>query len=300
MKPKKQFIKRSTIEGYCFVLPALIFMIALIAYPMAYNIILSFKNLDVKTFKGDTSVFIGLQNYKDLFADKTFLLVLKNTFIFTISSLVFQFTIGFMAAIFFYKKFTLAAPIRGLLLISYMMPMSVTALLFRNMFMVNGGVINDILMKLSLISEPIEWLISTKTSLMTLIMVNCWVGIPFNMLLLTTGLSSISEEIYESAKVDGANSFQRFFYMTLPLLKSSILSVLMLGFIYTFKAFDLIYIMTGGGPLNSTDVLGTYAYSLSFGKYQFSVGAAAAVILFICLFTIGLFYLKLTMSEEVD
>jgi len=300
MKPKKKFIKRSTIEGYCFVLPALIFMIALIAYPLAYNIILSFKNLDVKTFKGDTSVFIGLQNYKDLFADKTFLLVLKNTFTFTISSLVFQFTIGFMAAIFFYKKFTLAAPIRGLLLISYMMPMSVTALLFRNMFMVNGGVINDILMKLSLISEPIEWLISTKTSLITLIMVNCWVGIPFNMLLLTTGLSSISEEIYESAKVDGANSFQRFFYMTLPLLKSSILSVLMLGFIYTFKAFDLIYIMTGGGPLNSTDVLGTYAYSLSFGKYQFSVGAAAAVILFICLFTIGLFYLKLTMSEEVD
>ena len=300
MKSKKKFIKRNTLEGYCFVLPALIFMLALIAYPLFYNIILSFKNLDVKTFKGDTSVFVGLQNYRDLFANPTFLLVLKNTFVFTISSLVFQFSIGFALAMFFYKKFTLAGPIRGLLLISYMMPMSVTALLCRNMFMVNGGVINDILLKLSIISKPVEWLISTKTSLLTVIIANCWVGIPFNMLLLTTGLSSISEDIYESAKVDGANSVQRFFYMTLPLLKSSMLSVVMLGFIYTFKAFDLIYIMTGGGPLNSTDVLGTYAYSLSFGQYQFSMGAAAAVILFICLFIIGLFYLRLTMSEEVE
>ena len=298
MKGKKNFIKRTTLEGYCFVLPALIFMVALIAYPLIYNVILSFRNLDVRTFKGDTSVFVGLQNYRELFASSTFSLVLKNTFTFTVFSLIFQFTIGFALAIFFYKKFKLAAPIRGLLLIVYMMPMSVTALLCRNMFMVNGGVINDILLKLSIVSEPIEWLISTSTALPTIIMANCWVGIPFNMLLLTTGLSSISEEIYESAKVDGANSIQRFFYMTLPLLKSSILSVLMLGFIYTFKAFDLIFVMTGGGPLNSTDVLGTYAYSLSFGQYQFSMGAAAAVILFICLFIIGLCYLKLTMSEE--
>ena len=118
------------------------------------------------------------------------------------------------------------------------------------------------------------------------------------MLLLTSGLTGISEDVYESASLDGANRMQRFFYITLPLMKSSILAVLMLGFIYTFKAFDLMFIMTKGGPLNSTDVLGTYAYTLSFTKYEFSMGAAAAMILFCCLFVIGLFYLKLISKED--
>jgi multiple sugar transport system permease protein len=98
--------------------------------------------------------------------------------------------------------------------------------------------------------------------------------------------------------VDGAKPFQRFLYITLPLMKSSILAVLMLGFIYTFKAFDLMFIMTSGGPLNSTDVLGTYAYALSFTKYEFSQGSAAALVLFVCLFVVGLFYLRLITRED--
>ena len=99
---------------------------------------------------------------------------------------------------------------------------------------------------------------------------NCWVGIPFNMLLLVSGLTSISPDVYESASMDGANWGQRFLFITLPLMKESILAVLMLGFIYTFRAFDLMYIMTAGGPLNSTDVLGTYSYMLSFTQFNFS------------------------------
>ncbi|SCP98387.1 carbohydrate ABC transporter permease [Anaerobium acetethylicum] len=300
MKKKKKIISNTTIEGYCFVLPSFIFMLALIGYPLIYNIILSFKNYDVKTFKGNTSVFVGLDNYATLFSDSTFWLVMRNTLLFTIACLIVQFSIGFLFALLFHQKFKLSGPVRGLLLISYMMPMSVTALLSRNMFMTDGGVINVILQNFHLIDQPIEWLTNTKWAIRTVIIANCWVGIPFNMLLLTTGLTGISTEIYESGKVDGANSFQRFFYLTLPLLKPAIMAVLMLGFIYTFKAFDLIYIMTGGGPLNSTDVLGTYAYQLAFSQYKFSMGSAVAVVLFLCLFVVGLFYLKMTMAEEVD
>lgn len=289
---------KKKLEGYSFILPGFLYMIIILGYPLIYNVVLSFKNTSVKNFKAGSSTFVGLQNYQELFQDPTFLLVLKNTFVFTIACLVFQFTIGFLFALFFSKKFKVAGPIRGLILIGYMMPMSVTALLGKNMFGVTEGVINDLLMKIGLIQAPVEWLVNTNSALLAVIAVNCWVGIPFNMLLLTSGLTGISEDVYDSAAVDGANGFKRFFYITLPLMKPAILSVLMLGFIYTFKAFDLMFVMTAGGPLNATDVLGTYAYTLSFTQYEFSKGSAAALVLFCCLFVIGLFYLRLIAKEE--
>lgn len=289
---------KKNLEGFAFILPGFLYMIFILGYPLVYNFVLSFKNMDIKNFKTASSTFVGLENYIFLFKDETFLLVFKNTFGFTIGSLVFQFTIGFIFALFFSKKFTFAGPIRGLILIAYMMPMSVTALLGKNIFGVSEGVINDLLMKIGIIHTPVEWLVSTDTAMTAVIAMNCWVGIPFNMLLLTSGLTGISDEIYDSAAVDGANTRQRFMHIILPLMRPAILSVLMLGFIYTFKAFDLMFVMTSGGPLNATDVLGTYAYKLSFSQYKFSLGAATAIVLFICLFAVGLFYLKLISKEE--
>lgn len=282
-------------EAYCFILPAFIYMILVLGYPLVYNVILSFKNVDVKNLTKGGSIFVGFQNYIDLFQDPTFILVLKNTFIFTIACLVFQFTIGFAFALFFSQKFRLSGPIRGMILVSYMMPMAVTGLLGKNIFS-NAGLINDLLSKLG-IAGP-EWLVNTSTALIAVIIMNCWVGIPFNMLLLVSGLTNISPDVYESASIDGANWSQRFLHITLPLMKGSMLAVLMLGFIYTFRAFDLMYIMTAGGPLNSTDVLGTYSYMLSFTQYKFSKGSAVAMVLFVCLFIVGLFYLRLLRRED--
>ena len=285
-------------EAYIFILPGFIYLLIVCGYPLIYNIVLSFRNVNVRNIASGDSVFVGFENYIELFRDPTFLMVFRNTIIFTLACLVIQFTIGFLFAMFFSKKFTLAGPVRGLILVGYMMPMSVTALLGRNMFLLDGGVINDLLMKLHIVSEPVDWLVSAGTALSAIIAVNCWVGIPFNMLLLTSGLTGISDDIYESASIDDANKFQRFLYITLPLMKPAMLSVLMLGFIYTFKAFDLMYIMTQGGPFNSTDVLGTYAYSEAFTQYEFSKGSAIAMELFVCLFLVGLFYLKLLSKED--
>ena len=295
---KMSMAAKKKVEGYTFILPGFIYMMVVLGYPLVYNVILAFKNVNVKTFKSGTSVFVGLDNFVTLFQDPTFQLVFKNTFVFTIGCLVFQFTIGFIFAMFFSKKFTLAGPIRGMILVGYMMPMSVTALLGKNMFDVSSGVINDLLMKIGLIHAPVEWLLNGSTAMIAIIAVNCWVGIPFNMLLLTSGLTGISQEVYESAEVDGANGFEKFIYITLPLMKPAIASVLILGFIYTFKAFDLMFVMTKGGPLNSTDVLGTYSYTLSFTQYEFSLGSATAIILFCCLFIIGLFYLRMISKED--
>jgi len=290
--------EKKTREGYGFILPGFFYVMLILGYPLVYNVILSLKNTNVKNFAKGTSGFVGFWNYITLFHDPTFLLVLRNTFVFTVFCLIIQFTIGFMFALFFSQQFKLSGPIRGLILVGYMMPMSVTAMLGKNLFGVSEGVINDLLLKIGLIQQPVEWLVGGGTALAAVIAVNCWVGIPFNMLLLTSGLTGISQDVYESASMDGANKIQRFLYITLPLMKSSILAVLMLGFIYTFKAFDLMFIMTSGGPLNATDVLGTYAYSLSFTKYEFSLGSAAAMVLFACLFVIGLFYLRLITKED--
>ena len=285
-------------EGYAFILPGFIYMIIILGYPLLYNVNLSLRNVNVKTFAAKTDVFVGFQNYIELFQDATFQLVFRNTIIFTLVCLVVQFTLGFIFALLFSKKFTLAGPIRGLILIAYMMPMSVTGLLGKNMFDKSSGVINDLLMKLGIISSNVGWLTQPSTALGAVIFMNCWVGIPFNMLLLTSGLTGISTEVMESAEVDGANAWQRFWKITVPLMKPAIMSVLMLGFIYTFKAFDLMYIMTSGGPLHATDVLGTYAYDLSFTQYEFSKGSAVAMVLFAILFVIGIFYMKLVASED--
>lgn len=285
-------------EGYAFILPGFIYMVAILGYPLVYNVILSFRNVNVKTFASHKDVWVGFQNYVDLFQNPTFRLILKNTFVFTFWCLLIQFTIGFLFALYFSKKFTFAGPIRGMILVGYMMPMSVTALLGKNMFDKSSGVINDILMRLNIVHAPVDWLLQPNTAMAAVIAMNCWVGIPFNMLLLTSGLTGISTDVMESAEVDGANAWQRFWKITVPLLKPAIMAVLMLGFIYTFKAFDLMFIMTNGGPLNSTDVLGTYAYNLSFKQYEFSKGSATAMVLFAILFVIGLFYLKLVSSED--
>jgi multiple sugar transport system permease protein len=289
---------KKNIEGYAFIMPGMVYLLALLGDPLIYNFILGFRNVDVKTFRNSSAVFVGFANYITLFKDPVFRMVFRNTIIFTFACIAVQFTVGFLLALFFSKKFTFAGPIRGLILIAYMMPMSVTALMGKNMFG-QIGVINDLLFKLKIIQELPMWLANGTMSLTAVIAVNCWVGIPFNMLLLTSGLTNVPQEIYESASIDGANAWVRFWKITVPCIKSSIFAVLMLGFIYTFKAFDLMFIMTSGGPLNATDVLGTYSYRLSFTEFKFSMGSASAIVLFFCLFIVGLFYLRMSMSEEV-
>ncbi|MDR1655055.1 MAG: sugar ABC transporter permease [Treponema sp.] len=295
---KMSLLQKRNIEGYSFIFPGMVYILALLGYPLIYNFILGFRDVNVRTFKSGADVFVGFSNYIELFRDATFRLVLRNSFVFTFACIAVQFTLGFLLALFFSKKFKLAGPVRGLILIAYMMPMSVTALLGKNMFG-QIAVINDLLSRTGLVRGTWPMWLADKTMAMNaVIAVNCWVGIPFNMLLLTSGLTNVPNEIYESAAIDGAGAWTRFWKITVPCIKSSIFAVLMLGFIYTFKAFDLMFIMTAGGPLNATDVLGTYSYRLSFTEYKFSMGSASAIILFFCLFFIGLLYLKISLSED--
>ena len=299
MKRIKSFFRYDNI-GLLYLLPAFIYMMIFVGYPIISNIILSLQNVSVKNLVKGEKKFIGFENYATIFHDPVFLKAMGNTLLFTVSCLIFQFLIGFLLALLFHKKFRLAKPVRGLTMIPWMMPMTVTALMFKFMFSTDVGIINYILKAAGLIQENIEWLTTPGTAMIAVVIANVWIGIPFNTILLSTGLTTIPQELYESASVDGANSWQRLIKITLPLLRPTIESVLVLGFIYTFKVYDLVYVMTEGGPVNSTHLLSTYSYKLSFDLFQYSKGSAVANILFLILLLVGMLYLKITMQGEED
>ena len=284
--------------GILFVAPALIYMIVFVGYPIVNNIILSFQDVNLRTLLSPDKPFVALNNYIQIFKDAVFRTSLWNTFVFTMGSLVFQFLIGLLLALFFTQDFKFAKPIRGLLMMPWMIPITITALIFKFIFGTDVGILNYILKSLGLIGQNIDWLTSPGTAMIAVVAANVWIGIPFNMILISTGLTTIPSELYESASMDGAGKLQSFFKITLPLLRPTIESVLILGFIYTFKVFDLVYVMTGGGPVNSTQMLSSYSYKLSFVEFKYSLGSAVANVLFVILLIVSVFYLKFVYTEE--
>lgn len=294
---KKRFFKYDNV-GLLFALPALLYMLIFVGYPIISNIILSMQNVTVRNLSKGVKKFVAFDNYVELFADEVFRKAIGNTLLFTVSCLAVQFIIGFALAVYFNKGFKFSKTVRGILMIPWMMPMTVTALIFKFMFATDVGIINFILRNLGIISENIEWLTTPNTAMIAVIIANIWIGIPFNTILIATGLTTIPTELYESASIDGAGGFQRFVKITIPLLKPTIESVLVLGFIYTFKVYDLIYVMTSGGPVNSTHLLSTYSYKLSFELFQYSKGSAVANVLLLILLAVGVIYLKITLKGE--
>ena len=299
MKKAKKLFRYDNV-GILFVLPAFVYMLVFVGYPIIRNIILSFQDVNAGNLVRGTKNFIMFENYLELFQDDVFRISLFNTLKYTILCLVFQFLIGFLLALFFSKRFSFAKPVRGILLVPWMIPVTVTALMFKLLFATDIGVINYILRSLHLIDKNIEWLTTPGTAMFALVCANIWIGIPFNMILISTGLTTIPKELYESAAIDGANKVQTFWSITLPLLRPTIESVLILGFIYTFKVYDLVYVMTSGGPVNSTHMLSTYSYKLSFEMFKYSKGSAVANVLLVILLIVGMFYIKATTAGEEE
>jgi multiple sugar transport system permease protein len=293
----KAFFRHDNI-GLLFALPAVVYMLVFVGYPIVHNIILGFQDVDVMNFLRGQKHFIGFGNYVQLFHDEVFFKSVANTFVFTVSCLVFQFLIGFALALFFNRKFSIARPVRGILMMPWMIPMTVTALMFKFMFSTKVGVVNNILTGLGIVPENIEWLTDQGIAMIPVIITNIWIGIPFNMILISTGLTSIPGELYESASIDGAGRFQQFTRITLPLMRSTIESILVLGFIYTFKVYDLVYVMTSGGPVNSTQLMSTYSYKLSFDNFLYSKGSAVANALLVILLLVGVVYVRITSRGE--
>lgn len=284
--------RRDLLVRIGFIVPAVLYMLAFFGFPIVKNLVMSFQAYDFATFFNGSAPFIGLENYAETLTDPIFLRALRNTGLFTVGSILGQFVLGMGLALYFRKRFPLSGFLRSLLLLPWLLPMIVSAAVWRWILEQDNGVLNRFLENVGLISEPIPWLVSSDTALIAVIGVNIWLGIPFNVVLLYSGLQSIPEELYEAGALDGATGWKAFRHITLPMLRPVVSVVLLLGVIYTLKVLDLIIGLTGGGPANATQTLATRSYEMSFVEFDFGQGAALSNILIVIALAFAIVYLR--------
>lgn len=277
---------------YGFIAPAALYLALFFGYPIVKNFTMSFQEYTSATFFTGEAPFSGLSNYLAVLADPVFTKALVNTGIFTVVSIGGQFVLGMALALFFRRSFPLSGFLRSMLLLPWLLPMIVSAAVWRWILEQDSGILNEALSAIGLISAPIPWLTSSDTALIAVVMVNVWLGIPFNVVLLYSGLQSIPEELYEAGEIDGATGWSAFVNITLPLLRPVVSVVLLLGVIYTIKVIDLILGLTGGGPANATQTIATRSYEMSFVEFDFGQGAALGNILIAIALVFSVVYLR--------
>ena len=289
---------KSKAGAIAFIAPAWLYVVVFYLYPLLSNVRMGFQDYGVSSFYTGQAPYIGLANYRAVLNNSHFMTTAVNTAVLTVGSLVFQFGIGLALAVFFRRAFPLNGLLRSLLLVPWLLPLVVSGTVWRWILDNDSGVLNQSLLGLHLIHHPVPWLVSTDMSLVAVTLVNIWVGIPFNMAILYGGLQSIPEEILEAAAVDGASAWQRFWRVTFPLLQPVTLVVLTLGLIYTIKVFDIIEILTQGGPADSSQTLTTFAYDLSFQDLTFGRGAAVGNLLILVAVGFAALYLRSTREAR--
>lgn len=284
--------------GLVLAAPAIVYIVVFLAFPLVYNLYISATNASGANLIAGTLEFNNFENYSTVLGDSEFWNSALLSLVFTVSCLVLQYILGFALALFFRDPFPGNGPIRALLLVGWILPPVVTGTIFRWLFDSDYGIINYGLMVIGVIDQPIAWLTQGTTAMASVIIANLWVGIPFNMLLLLSGLHLIDKSLYEAAAVDGANGWQTFWRITFPMMKPVSVSVILLGVINTYKVFDLIYTMTRGGPVNSTTTLPVYTYLETFTFFEFGTGAAASTLTLILPLALSYFYVKSLNEEE--
>jgi len=225
-------------------------------------------------------------------SDDLFTKALINTALFTIGSIAGQFVIGMLLALFFHKNFPLNGVLRALFLLPWLIPLIVGSAAWRAILEQDSGILNVTLESLGIINAPIPWLTSPNVALIAIILVNIWLGIPFNVTLLYSGLQDIPDELYEAGALDGATGWKAFWNITLPNLRAVVSVVLMLGVIYTLKVLDIILGLTQGGPANATQTIAVMSYQRSFVEFKFGQGAALSNILILIALVFAIVYLR--------
>ncbi|MEV4561897.1 sugar ABC transporter permease [Kitasatospora sp. NPDC049285] len=281
-----------------FLAPVTGYLVVFYAYPLYRNIDLSLRNYTVRSFVQGDAPFTGLANYRTVLDDPTFVPALLHTVVFTTVSLVCQYAIGLALAMFFVRHFPLSATLRALFLVPWLLPLIVSGSTWAWMLNSDSGVVNAALHAVGI--GPVAWLTSPTWSLASVTVANIWIGVPFNLVLLYSGLQSIPAGLHEAAALDGAGAWRRFRHITLPLLRPVSAITLLLGLIYTLKVFDIIWIMTKGGPNGSSTTLATWSYRLGFGNLlpAFGPGAAVGNLLVLAALAFGLIHLRLQRRQD--
>lgn len=282
--------KHDRIFAIMLLLPAIIVVGFTTFFPIAKSVIMSFFNYKLKA--NADYYWNDFLNYKELFDEGEIYTAIGTTFKFMIITVALIFVIGLILSNILNKDVKGRAVLRSVVLLPWIIPTIVTGLLWMWIFQPQYGVLNYLLMKLSIISSPINWVASMKYALYSVVTASVWRQIPFITIMLLAGMQGIPSDLYEAATIDGANSRQCFFKVTLPMLSNVIKSTLLISIITNFKQFPLFWIMTGGGPVNKTTTLAIMTYKNSFVNLNFGKGAAVSTIWLIILIVFSVVYNK--------
>jgi multiple sugar transport system permease protein len=268
------------------------------AFPLYRNVELSLHDYTPRAFVQGNADYVGFSNFTDVITSSAFGLAVRNTVLFTLVSIGAQFAIGLALAVFFRNNFRLSGTLRALFLVPWLLPLIVSASTWSWMLNSENGIINSFLGAFGI--GQINWLTSPQWALVSVIIANIWLGIPFNLVILYSGLQNIPGDVYEAASLDGANAWKQFWHITLPLLRPVSAITLLLGLIYTLKVVDVIWIMTTGGPGNASTTLAIWSYRRAFGTGQpdFSQAAAVGNLLIVFALVAGFVYLYLQRRQE--
>ncbi|MGZ5408184.1 MAG: carbohydrate ABC transporter permease [Aeromicrobium sp.] len=276
-----------------FVAPIVIYLAIFYAYPLAQNVSLSLHRYDRGTFVHGGAPFVGLDIYGEVIRQPRFWRVVRQTATFTLVSITFQYAIGLALAVFFQRNFRLSNTLRALFLVPWLLPVIVSGTTWQWMMNPDNGAMNKLVGWFGV--DPVWWLSADK-SLMSVTIANIWLGIPFNLVILYSGLQNIPTSLYEAAAMDGAGPWRQFRHISFPLLRPVSMITLLLGFIYTLKVVDIIWIMTTGTGKSQT--IATWSYGLAFGKgtsgvIRYSEASALGSILLVVALTFGLIYVAI-------
>ena len=295
-RPLLSMRARTLLTGYAYLVPAALCLLATVVVPIAKAIQMSLYN-DV-LFKPQDYRFIGLANYMRLAQDPVFWLTLWNSFVWVFGSVVLQFVAGFAAALLLHQAFTGRAVVRTVVLLPWIIPGVVVGLIWEWLYQPNYGVINDLLITAGWLHDRVAWLSNPDLAMAAVVFTNVWRGIPFFAIMLLAGLQAVPEELYEAARIDGAGVLDRFWHVTLPLMRPIIVVATATRIIWTFNYADLIFVMTSGGPANATQITSTYTLLQAYSNLDFGYAAALSVVLLLVMLAFTAAYLRVTKGVE--
>jgi ABC-type sugar transport system permease subunit len=284
--------------GYLFVIPTFLLVAALFFYPLVKTII---DSLYKSSLVFPKPKFVGFGNFLDVLSDRTFYEILLQSFIWTIVVVLFQFLLGLGSALLLHEHFPGRDVVRAVVILPWIVPGVITGMLWVLLYDPQLGMINHALFKLGIIDKYMTWLSDKKTALLAVIFVAIWKGFPFSALMYMAALQGVNPELIDAVKIDGAGRWGQFFYVVIPGISPVIRITLLLTFVWTFNYFEIIYIMTNGGPGNATHIFPTYIYNLAFTRFRFGLAATYAMITFIILTLFSVLYIgELEKRELLD
>src|SRR5215468_2177631 len=287
---------RERMTGYLYLGPVIVVLGSTVLFPILKAMQMSLYNHVL--IKPQEYGYVGLANYARLLHDEVFWLTLWNSCLWVFGSVSLQFLGGFAAALLLHQSFRGRALVRTLTLLPWIIPGVVVALIWEFIYQPNYGLLNDVLSRTGLMTERVAWLSSPALAMPAVIVANIWRGVPFFAIMLLAGLQAIPTELYEAARVDGASVVQRFCHVTLPMLRPIIVVATATRIGLTFNYADLIFVMTGGGPANATQITSTYTLLQAYSNLDFGYAATLSVVLLLIMLGFTTLYLRVTHGVE--